>query len=141
MGRQVKVIKLASSEKEVLSLGYKTGAVKYSQRCHIILLKNQGLKTKEIAKLLDIAPASVSKWTQRYEKEGLSGLLTRKGQGRKTILNKEEDGEIVKKKVQKERQRLKLAKDDLEKELNKEFSLKTLKRFLKNLTADGNGYV
>ena len=51
------------------------------------------------------------------------------------------DEKKVKALVKKERQRLKHAKEDLEKELGKEFSLKTLKRFLKNLSADGNASV
>jgi len=40
--------------------------------------------------------------------------------------------------VKQERQQLKQVKEELEGKLNKEFSLSTLKRFLKSLTADGN---
>lgn len=69
---------------------------------------------------------------------GLQGLHTKPGQGRKPILDKEEDGARVKAAVKKERQRLRHAKAGLEGELGKEFSLKTLKRFLKNLSADGS---
>lgn len=40
--------------------------------------------------------------------------------------------------IKKEPQRIKHVKEELEQELNKEFSVLTLKRFLKNLSADGN---
>jgi len=104
----------------------------------MILLKGEGRSSQEIAGLLLTNHVSVCNWLNRYKEKGIEGLKTKKGQGRKPILNKETDEWIVKKQVKKERQRLKNAKDELEKELGKEFSLKTLKRFLKNLSADGN---
>jgi len=49
-------------------------------------------------------------------------------------------GEVVKifETVKQERQRLSQAKEMLEKELDKNFSIKTLKRFLKSITAATN---
>lgn len=140
MGRKTKVIKLTSEEREELEQGYKRGKAIYSRRCHIILLRNKGLSTETIADIISVSKATVSQWTQRYEQEGLIGLHTRAGQGRKPILNKEEDGEKVKAIVKSERQRLKLAKAQLEIELDKDFSLRTFKRFLKNLTANGKEF-
>jgi len=104
----------------------------------MILLRSEGLSSEKVASLLRTNHVSVNKWLARYELEGIAGLQTKKGQGRKSILNKETDELVVKNRVKKERQRLKYAKEEIEKELNKEFSLKTLKRFLKNLSADGN---
>jgi hypothetical protein len=60
------------------------------------------------------------------------GLINEKGQGRKAILVSS-DGEKVKEKVQLHAQQLKVARAELKNELNKEFSDKTLKRYLKKL--------
>jgi transposase len=81
---------------------------------------------------------SVNKWLDRYESEGIEGLTTKPGRGRKQVFDQMQDEAVVRAAVQKERQRLAQAKVILEKELNKRFSLKTLKRFLKSLTADTN---
>jgi hypothetical protein len=67
-------------------------------------------------------------------------LKTKPGQGRNPILDVKKDEAKVKAIIKTERQRLKLAKEKLEKELGKTFSLPTLKRFLKNLSADGNAF-
>lgn len=64
------------------------------------------------------------------------GLITKPGRGRKSILNRAQDTAKVRQAVEQERQRLSQAKQILEEDLNKEFSLKTLKRFLKRLTVD-----
>ena len=104
----------------------------------MILLKSESKTSKEVATLLMTNEVSVNQWLARYKEQGLEGLRTKHGQGRKPILNKATDEQKIKAVVKKERQRLKLAKAELESDLDKEFSLKTLKRFLKKLTADGN---
>lgn len=139
MGRKSKVLILSSDERAVLEAGYKSSdSAVYSRRCHILLLKSQGLSSKDIASFLSITDQSVNNWVKRYTRDGIEGLKTKSGQGRKPILDKEQDAAKVRVAVEQERQRLKVAKDQLSKELNKDFSLLTLKRFLKNLTADGN---
>lgn len=139
MGRKSKVITLSSDERAVLEAGYKSSHSSiYSRRCHILLLKSQGLSSKEIASFLGITDQSVNNWVNRYVSNGIEGLATKPGQGRKPILDKEQDAAKVRMAVEQERQRLKVAKEQLSHQLNKDFSLLTLKRFLKNLTADGN---
>jgi hypothetical protein len=64
-------------------------------------------------------------------------LEIREGRGRPAILQTE-DTSLIKQAVQKHRQRISQAKVELENSLGKEFSQKTLERFLKNLTADIN---
>ncbi len=56
------------------------------------------------------------------------------GRGRKPIL-RDEDLSLIKEKVQANAQRLKIAREQLKVELGREFSTKTLKRFLKSLIA------
>jgi hypothetical protein len=58
------------------------------------------------------------------------------GRGRPAILSKTEDFEAIKKVVQKHRQRISIAKVELEGTLGKEFSGRTLSRYLKILSAD-----
>ena len=138
MGRKVKSIELNIYQRAELEEGYKTGRSIFSKRCHMILLKSESKSSKEVASLLMTNEVSVNQWLARYKEQGIEGLKTKSGQGRKPILNKQTDEQKVKAIVKKERQRLKLAKTELESDLNKQFSLKTLKRFLKKLTADGN---
>lgn len=142
MSRKIKNIELANEERSILEKGFKESkSPQLSRRCHIILLKSGGRTSKEVATIFGITDQCVNNWVKRYESNGMQGLQTRVGQGRKPILNKHQDEQKVKAAVKNERQRLKLAKEALEKELNKEFSLLTLKRFLKNLSADGNASV
>ena len=139
MGRKSKKIDLTEAERLALEEGFKTSKSKqYSQRCHLILLKSQGMTSQEIADIYGITIQPVNSWVKRYHESGIEGLRTRPGQGRKPILNKVQDGEKVKAAIKKERQRIKLVKEDLENDLGKKFSVLTLKRFLKNLAADGN---
>lgn len=136
MGRPVKVLKISASDKLALEEGYKySPKASYSRRCHIILLKSKTLSSQQIADIFGITKQSVNNWVKRFESKGLEGLKTKTGQGRPRIFNKTQDAEKVKKIVKAERQRLKLAKAELETELDKEFSLRTLNRFLKLLAA------
>lgn len=142
MGRKVKVIELTDQERIELEKGYKNREhAPFSRRCHIVLLKSQGFSSKQIADIFQITIQPVNKWVKRYQALGISGLQTKPGQGRKPILDKEQDEAKVRAAIKKERQRLKFVKEDLEQDLDKKFSLLTLKRFLKNLSADGNASV
>ncbi len=138
MGRKAKSIELSADQQAELERGYRTGKATFSRRCHMILLKSENRTSKEVADIIGTNQISVNGWVNRYEAEGVSGLKTKSGQGRKPVLDDQKDSKKVKAAVKKERQRLKQAKDELEKELGKTFSLRTLHRFLKNLSADGN---
>jgi len=139
MGRKSKKIDLTAEERQALEKGYKHSKSKvFSRRCHIILLKSQGYTSQQIADIFGTTFQPVNSWCKRYLKDGIKGLQTKAGQGRKPILNREQDEAKVKAAIKKERQRIKLAKEALEKDLGKSFSVLTLKRFLKNLSADGN---
>ena len=136
MSRRVKIVELNDDEKRALQQGYKySSKASFSRRCHIILLKNQGRSSKEIAEIFGTTDQPVNNWVKRFLAEGISGLKTKPGQGRRAIFDKEKDAEKVKAIVKKERQRLKLAKQELETELDKKFSIPTLTRFLKLLAA------
>ena len=140
MGRKPKKLDITNAEQLQLESGYKNQKGTFSQRCHIVLLKTRGKSSVEIAQIFGITDQAVNNWVRRYKNEGIQGLRTRPGRGRPSTF-KPSDEKIVKAIVKKERQRLKMAKDLLEQELDKSFSIQTLKRFLKNLSADGNEYV
>ncbi len=140
MGK-IKKLELSVAEKEALEKGYRSGQKHVvRERCRMILLKSEGLTNKAVGQLFDCHEMTVWGWVKRYKAEGIEGLKTKPGGGRPPILRTEEDLERVREKVSEHRQRISLAKDDLERELGKEFSEKTLRRFLKKTVADINEY-
>ena len=112
MGRNSKRIDLTAAEKAALEKGFKQSSSKrFSQRCHMILLKHQCLSSHQIADIYGVTFQPVNSWVKRYIEHGIEGLQTKPGQGRKPILNKQEDEAKVKAAIKKERQRIKLAKE------------------------------
>ncbi len=138
MGK-IRTIELTVEQQKALQKGHQLGqAYTFRQRCQLVLLKSEGRTSKEVSCIIKMNEISVNKWLDRYQSEGIAGLMTKPGRGRKKVFDQAQDEPTVRQAVQKERQRLTQAKIILEKELNKQFSLKTLKRFLKSLTADTN---
>ena|ERR1051326_708086 len=138
MGRFLKIT-LDDQQRAALEAGYRNGKTHaFRQHCQIVLLKAQGRKSQEIAALLGCHQKSINDWLHRYQAEGIQGLHIKPGRGRKAILSEATDSAKVREAVQQHRQRIKLAKAELEAALGKEFSQRTLVRFLKNLTADTN---
>jgi transposase len=143
MGRKLE-INLSAAQRKELETGYRTGkSHAFRQRCRIILLKSDGLFSKDIAKIVGIeSQIQINTWVRRYktdyESQGIQILHNKTGQGRKQKLDKDRDEAVVRRRVTEDRQRLSKAKELLEVDLNQKFSLKTLKRFLKNLSADSS---
>ena len=101
------------------------------RRCQAVLLKTDKRPSRVVGQDLGCSEMAVNIWCRRYQEQGLAGLQTKSGRGRKAILHPTTDLDAVRRAVQQSRQRISLAKDELERELGKEFSLLTLKRFLK----------
>ena len=138
MGRVIK-IELNDHQRKELEKGYRSGkSHTFRTRCQMVLLKSEGRKSQEIADFLGFCQQAVNLWLNRYKLEGINGLLVRAGRGRPSILSAEADFEAVKEAVKRHRQRISIARAELEESLGKEFSKKTLERFLKNLTAGIN---
>lgn len=138
MGRVIK-IELSDELRKELENGYRNGkSHAFRTRCQMVLLKSEGRKSQEIADFLGYCQQAVNFWLHRYKRDGINGLLVKEGRGRRAILSPQEDFQSVKEAVQKHRQRISIAKAELESSLGKQFSQKTLERFLKNLTADIN---
>lgn len=140
MGRFIK-IELNDNQRKELEKGYRNGkSHAFRTRCQMILLKSEGRKSKEIASFLGFCQQAVNNWLKRYKTEGIKGLKVKQGRGRPSILSTTEDLEAIKKAVQKHRQRISIARVELAETLGKEFSNRTLNRYLKILTADINEF-
>lgn len=131
-----KFIKLEEVEKVTLQEGHKNGKTKaFQERCHCLLLSSQGYQVKELAHIFRVSEISIYTWFKRWETGGIVSLRDKPGRGRRAILQAE-DLDQIKQTVQANAQRLRIAREKLKAELGREFSTKTLKRFLKSLTAD-----
>jgi len=138
MGK-IKVIKLDEKQKAELEKGYREGeSHALRQRCHLILLKSKGQTSHEVASVLGCCEMAVNNWVKRFAEEGIEGLKTRPGRGGKPILKVETDLGRVREAVARNRQRLSLVRAELETELGKRFSDKTLNRFVKKTIAATN---
>lgn len=136
MGK-TRIVILTDEQRQVLGKGYQNGnSHAFRKRCHIVLLKSEKRSSEEVSKILKMSEPSVNTWLNRYESEGIVGLFTKKGRGRKPILNIETDETVVRDAIKVERQRLTETQAIIAQKLNKEFSTKTLKLFLKSLSAD-----
>ena len=136
MGRPSKRLELTKDQEGALEKGYKAGqSHAYRKRCQMMLLKREARSSEDIAKIVDSCEMSVNGWIKRYEAEGIKGLQTKAGRGRKAILNAQEDAAKIKEVVQANRQQLSVAKAELEEVLGKQFSQKTLERHIKKVLA------
>lgn len=128
---------LSEDAKLALEQGARTGKTPcFRTRCEVVLLKAIGLTSEEVAKFTAMTYVSVNAWTKRYKEEGIEGLKTKSGRGRKAILDVVVDKESVLQAIKANRQRIATAKAEWEQESNKSVSLSTFKSFLKVLTDD-----
>jgi transposase len=138
MGK-TKIIQLSDEQRQELEDGRRTGkSHAFRERCQMILLKSEKRPSREIAHFLGCHKITVNEWVKRFEAEGIEGLKMRPGRGRRAILQAATDLSRVRAAVERSRQRISLAKAELEAELQKPFSTTTLKRFLKKTIAASN---
>ena len=138
------IVTLTDAERAALEKCFRHGASHaFRTRCRMILLKANRLPSSQIAPQVGYCLMSVNGWVKRYQQKGIAGLKTKPGRGRKTILDNQADLQQMHAAMQYLRQNISLAKSELETSLGKEFSAKTLKRFLigtmtRNSVADTN---
>lgn len=58
------------------------GKPRVHDRVRAILLSHKGYNIRRISQILDIAPTYIGEWFNRYEREGVTGLLDRPRSGR-----------------------------------------------------------
>ncbi len=135
MGKITK-IELSESERIKLNLGFKEGRSHcFRMRCKAVLLKSEGHSSKAIGEVVEMTQISVNKWVNRYLLEGISGLETRKGRGRKPIMECS-DEEAVRHAIENDRQSVNKAREAWQSAVGKEASESTFKRFLSALAQD-----
>jgi transposase len=74
---------LSAAELEALETLYRqTSAADVRSRCQMILLSNEGRSPPHIAEQARFSRRTVTRFIQRYEAEGIQGLMTKPRPGR-----------------------------------------------------------
>ena len=55
------------------------------QRCQLVLLKASGRPSHDVGQVVGRCYVSVNSWTKLYRQEGIGGLKTKPGRGRKPL--------------------------------------------------------
>lgn len=135
MGK-TKVIELSTEQRAALEKGYRQGkSHAFRMRCQMVLLKSEQRSSLEVGQILGCCEIVVNNWLTRYEEEGIKGLETRPGRGRKPKLSTQNPVHLqtVKAEIAKHPQSVKTVVAKLEEELDLAMHPDTLKRFLKKL--------
>ena|ERR1051326_1744112 len=135
MGK-TKVVELSTEQRAALEKGYRKGTSHaFRMRCQMVLLKSEKRSSLEVADVLGCCEIVVNNWLRRYEVEGIEGLKTRQGRGRKPILSTQNPVHLqtVKTEIAKHPQSVKTVIARLDEELDLAMHPDTLKRFLKKL--------
>jgi len=138
MGR-VNTPVLTEAQRQELEQGLKEGASHcFRMRCQSILLKSDGRTSREVGLITGMSHISVNSWLKRFKAEGIIGLYTKPGRGRKPVIDFEKDKDAILEAIKSNRQRMRTAKAEWESVSGKNVSDSTFKNFLKSLAADIN---
>ncbi len=130
---------LTPEQHRELEVGFKRGSSHcFRMRCQSILLKSEGRSSAEVGAITGMCNVSVNSWLKRYKTEGVSGLRTKPGRGRKPIIDMVEDKQAILAAIKANRQRMQTAKAEWEQQSGKNVSSSTFKNFLKSLADDIN---
>ena len=131
-----KVLELTEAQCLELNRGFRLGEKHcFRMRCRAVLLKADGLSAAKAGAQTEMSFVSVNAWVKRYKEEGIDGLNTRTGRGRKPIMDSS-DEEAVRRAIEEDRQCVSKAKTAWEQVTGKEASDMTFKRFLSALAQD-----
>ena len=98
--KPIKVLELSEVDRLKLEKGYHNGPThSFRIRCKSILLKSEGKSAPQIAEMLEVTVPTVYTWVKRYEENGIKGLETRPGQGRKPIMDCSDEEAVRLKKI------------------------------------------
>jgi transposase len=135
MGK-IKKLELTAFQREQLKHCFRTGASHcLRMRCRAVLLKADGLSSAKAGEQTDMSLVSVNAWVTRFLLEGITGLQTRAGRGRKPIMDCS-DEEAVRAAIEQDRQSVSKARAAWQEATGKEASDLTFKRFLSALAQD-----
>jgi transposase len=132
----MRFVKLTEAELVTLQEGHKNGAqFQFRDRCQGLVLSSQGMPVSQIARFFEVSDITIYSWFDRWDRNGLVGLMNKPGQGRKPILSLQNPAHVkeVKAAIKKNPQSVKAVVAELEVVLDETLSVDTVKRFLKNL--------
>ena len=133
---KIKTISLTDEERRQLEQGFREGkSHAFRMRCRAVLLKSSGLTSKAIGEQTEMTHISVNSWVKRFESEGIKGLETRPGRGRKPIMDSS-DEKAVRIAIENDRQSVRKAKEAWQQATGKEASESTFRAFLSALARD-----
>ena len=97
MARPISPVEITPEEKAELlrRIGARSGSQRDALRARIVLLRAEGYKETAIAEKLHISPATVCKWSQRFEMAGLEGLQDVEGRGRRSWLSEDKIAAVI----------------------------------------------
>ena len=128
MGR-VNTPSLTPEQRRELELGIREDKRHcFRMRCQSILLKSEGRTSKDVGSITGMCNVSVDTWVKRYKSNGLEGLVTKQGRGRKSIIA-DSDKDSILSAVKSNRQRMQTAKAEWEQQSGKKVCTNTFKRF------------
>ena len=134
----MRFVKLSEAELVTLQEGHRNGSqFQFRNRCQCLVFSHQGKTVSELAQFFEVTPITIYGWFDRWENNGIAGLMNQPGRGRKPILSLQNPTHIesVKTAVKKNAQSIKAMVAELETVLEAEISVDTVKRFLKNLVS------
>lgn len=135
MGK-IKKLELTDVQRGQLESGFRTGTSHcLRMRCRAVLLKADGLSSAKAGEQTDMSLVSVNAWVKRFLSQGITGLQTRSGRGRKPIMDSS-DEQAVRAAIEQDRQSVSKAKATWQQATGKQASNLTFKRFLSALAQD-----
>jgi len=143
MSRKKRFIQLSETEVMTLEEGHKNGKQhQFRDRCQCLLLSNKGLDTNELSTIFKLSLITIYHWFNRWDLNGIAGLMNRPGQGRKAklSLDNEQHVKVLEQVAQENYQDVERIRDQLEKKFDLTLSTDTVKRYLKKITFDGAAF-
>jgi transposase len=132
MGK-IKKLELTDAKRVHLEKGFRHGTSHcFRMRCRAILLKADGLSSAKTGEQTEMSLVSVNAWVNRFLSEGITGLQTRAGRGRKPVMDCSDEA-AVRRAIEQDRQSVSKAKASWQESTGKEASDLTFKRFLSSL--------
>lgn len=84
----MRYITLTKLEQETLQEGFKNHCSKdFRIGCQAMFLSSQGWQVKQLAIIYQVRSRTIYTWMDRWEQEGICGLMIRNGRGRKALLS------------------------------------------------------
>jgi transposase len=135
MGK-IKKLELTDVQRGELEKGFRSGTSHcFRMRCRAVLLKADALSSAKAGEQTEMSLESVNAWVKRFLSEGIPGLQTRPGRGRKPIMDCLDEG-VVRAAIEQDRQSVSKAGSAWQEATGKEASDLTFKRFLSALAQD-----